>query len=450
MHNNFFLAISEFFEQINQLRESEIENLKKDSDKKLRIIDTTILASIYKIENNKESKENIYKEVVKNIGEKKRSTVSQSISRLKSCGYLTKKSFKGKKQPNIELTNEGKQLGYKLCKIDELIIIKSLASKESEDIKYIDEADKWVTPLLRRATIRLTKCRKKENIDIFRVCMVSEEKECLHIARFYDYLLGGQFYFPFEKQIADKVIEYIPNIRSSVLQNREFTSRAIKFLIRQGISQFIDIGSGLVTFGNTHEIIEESTGDYKLLYVDSDPYVVNSLKYMLPDDSKKIQAIEAKLEDTGTILEEAKKMGMVMSKPIAIIATAVIHFIEDFEQAKKSIKQLRDKVAVGSFFAISHLAKQEELTLDEQKNREQGLQIYRSLVAPVFFREKGDIQSIFTTANLTLLPQQKNAEPEIVYATMWRPDIKDKSLFAPTDKIKINRIFVGIGKKENG
>lgn len=453
MSNELFSVMLSLFKQLNSLRQNEIENQlaawsKETGEKKLRTTDATVIEDVYSKESSK-TNNNIYKDIVQELGKEKRSTISQAVSRLVHDKYLLSKKPSEGRQPIITLTTKGRRLGYRLHKINEFLIIKAFAS---ENDKLVASANDPLKALFKDAVLRLTECcKKRDDINIYRACIDADARKGLNTVRFYDYLIGGQFFLPIEKQFADELLTMAPHIGWIAQSNRAFTRRAVKFLAQQHITQFIDIGAGLPSFGATHEILAAVLGNnYKILYVDSDPYIVNATKYLLSGNNKNIEVMKAKLEDAGAILERAKECGMKLSERVAIIVTAVIHFIQNLDDAKTAIKQLCDGVSKGSCFVISHLVEPEvELTEEEKKKREQGIKMYSSLVAPLYIRSKEDILSIFTDAGLDFLPPEENEEPNIVYAPHWRSHINDEYLFNPSSEFEAekSRFLVGVGQK---
>jgi hypothetical protein len=307
--------------------------------------------------------------------------------------------------------------------------------------------------LLNDAEKRLSECCKiPDDVDIYRACVDDEVRKDVNTARFYDYLIGGQFFFPIEKKFAEEMLEIAPHIKWIARSNRAFTRRAVKFLVQKGIRQFIDIGAGVPSFGSTHEIVADILGDdYKVLYVDSDPYIVNATKYLLSGSNKNITVIKAKLEDAEHILNKAEECGMKLKEErTAIIVTAVIHFIQNLKDAKTAIKTLCGRISKGSCFVISHLTEPEgELTDEEKKKRDQGIKMYNSFVAHLYIRTRPDVLGIFEDAGLELLPPKENEEPSLVFAPEWRPNIEDEYLSKSSSPYEIekSRILVGVGQK---
>jgi O-methyltransferase involved in polyketide biosynthesis len=175
-----------------------------------------------------------------------------------------------------------------------------------------------------------------------------------HPARVYDYWLGGKDNYAADRAAGDQVIEANPSVPDGVRANRAFLRRAVRYLAGEaGIRQFLDIGSGLPTNENTHEVAQQIAPDARIVYVDSDPIVLAHGRALLNSSPQGATAyVQADARDTGTILREAAQT-LDFSAPVAIMALLVLHYVPDADHPHQLVARLLDAVPPGSFLAIS-------------------------------------------------------------------------------------------------
>lgn len=448
------IAIIEFVyenESKGEQKTPYTEIVEKIYENKSSVLQATIAEIVKKkYENKSPTSQDTKAEVLKEIDKAKheflrfiKSTVTQTIAQLENEKCLSK-DIQQVRKPTVALTDKGIDIGYGLHNIDRFLILKLLVSEDnrSESFKKIFKDS------LKRAITQISDCSKQ-----------NEAVEALanaDTARLYDYLIGGQFFFPIEEQAAKEMKKVVPFISDCAKANRAFMRRAIEYLAKKGIKQFIDIGAGLLSYGNIHEIVSKHFDDYKVLYLDSDPYVANVSRYILSGE-KNSRFLQISLEQTNTIWDEAKKFGIKPSKPVAIFAVAVIHFIEDFDVAKDAIEELYQKISSGSYFVISHAhipknSSEQNVPDYSSENGDKVINLYSKIVRPVFKRSKSEIKEIFDKNEIKLVPFKKDqSESDLVFAPQWRPDIPDKYLFGsepPLQKTpEQSFILVGVGKK---
>ena len=176
-----------------------------------------------------------------------------------------------------------------------------------------------------------------------------------HVARVYNYWLGGKDYFTADRIAGDNTIAVYPGIRLSARANRAFLARAVRYLTETaGIRQFLDIGTGLPTANNTHEVAQAAAPDSRIVYVDNDPLVLAHARALLTSSREGATAyLDADLRDTGTILDRAADT-LDLGEPVAIMLIAILHYIPDAAEAREIVAQLLGAVPPGSFLAISH------------------------------------------------------------------------------------------------
>jgi hypothetical protein len=178
-----------------------------------------------------------------------------------------------------------------------------------------------------------------------------------HPARVYDYWLGGKDNFEADRIAGEATIAAYPAIRASARANRAFLARSVRYLAgEQGIRQFLDIGTGLPTASNTHEVAQSVAPDSRIVYVDNDPLVLSHARALLTSSPEGVTAyLDADLRDTDDILNLAADT-LDFTQPVAIVLLAILHYIPDLDEAEKIVARLVGAVPPGSYVTISHAA----------------------------------------------------------------------------------------------
>lgn len=251
-------------------------------------------------------------------------------------------------------------------------------------------------------------------------------------ARMYDYFLGGSHNFPIDRQVAEHVLTIYPDAALNARVNRAFLRRAVRFLVGQGIDQFLDIGSGIPTVGNVHEVAQQGNPGARVVYVDCDPIAVHHSIGTLKDipTATAIQADARQPEDILTHLEVRRLLDF--GRPIAVLLLAVLPFITDDVEARSAVNSLREVLASGSYIAIAH-GTYEGAPRDVL---EQAERLYAGTTNPAKGRSRSEILSFFNGLDLI--------EPGLVYAPLWRPE-SPQDLFL--DQPERSILLVGIGYK---
>lgn len=246
-------------------------------------------------------------------------------------------------------------------------------------------------------------------------------------ARMYDYFLGGKDNFPADREAANRVIAAYPEARTLARANRRFLTRAVWFLAEHGISQYIDLGAGLPTSPNVHQVARQVRPDARVVYVDNDP-VVTCHGRALRATNDGVAAIDGDIRDPRSILADPELTAVIdFAAPVAILCVAVLHFIRDEENPGEIVAGLRGQMAAGSYLVISHAASD---GADEQVLA--GIdEAYQDATAPAVPRTVAQISELFAGLEL--------AEPGLVDVSHWRPQVRSR----PT---KI-RILAGVGRK---
>jgi SAM-dependent methyltransferase len=231
-------------------------------------------------------------------------------------------------------------------------------------------------------------------------------------ARIYDYFLGGACNFEHDRQFADKFLEVLPGAEQAARSNRSFLRRAVRFCVEQGIRQFLDIGSGIPTVGNVHEIAQSMDPSCRVVYVDNEPVAVAHSELIL-DGNERAAVLHADLCDPDTVLgsESAHRL-LDFDKPMALLMVAVLHFVPESAGPREAIATYLRKVAPGSYFVLSHGTNdgRDEEPVDEASG-------YERTSTPGVGRSRTEILDLMSGTELV--------EPGIVWTPLWRPDSPD-------------------------
>jgi hypothetical protein len=238
-----------------------------------------------------------------------------------------------------------------------------------------------------------------------------------NIARVYDYWLGGSHNFRADQDAARAMIAIEPNTRTIMRANRAFLGRAVRFLAAEaGISQFLDIGSGIPTEQNVHEVAHDVAPGTRVMYVDNDEIAVAHSKLIL-GGSPDVNVIQADLREPAKILADPATRRLIdFTQPVAVLLAAVLHFIPDSDAPEKIVATLREAMAPGSYLAISHAC------LDTDPGfASTGESAYRSRVAgQLTMRTSAEITGLFSGFTLV--------DPGVVWLPLWRPGPGDDVL----------------------
>ncbi|MGC0417065.1 SAM-dependent methyltransferase [Embleya sp. AB8] len=177
-----------------------------------------------------------------------------------------------------------------------------------------------------------------------------------HTARIYDYLLGGKSNFAVDRAAAERILAAIPDLPTTLRLNRLFLQRSVRFAARRGIRQFLDIGTGIPTNGNTHEAAHQVAPDARVAYVDNDPIVLVHGRALMADAGPgRTTFTRADLRDPKAILTAPDVLAVIdFGEPVAVLLVAILHFIEDAEHPAEIVATLRDALAPGSMLILSH------------------------------------------------------------------------------------------------
>jgi hypothetical protein len=235
-----------------------------------------------------------------------------------------------------------------------------------------------------------------------------------HPARVYDYWLGGKDHFPADRVAGEQTIAAYPEIRASARANRAFLARTVRYLAaEEGIRQFLDIGTGLPTASNTHEVAQAVAPDSRIVYVDNDPLVLAHARALLTSSREGVtDYLDADLRDIDQILEQAADI-LDFTQPVAVILLAILHYIPDLDECVRIMARLTDAIPPGSFVVISHAASD----IDADRMAEMIRRMNEHMGDTTHVGRSRDVVAQFF-AGLDLV------EPGVVKVTEWRPESK--------------------------
>ena len=255
-------------------------------------------------------------------------------------------------------------------------------------------------------------------------------------ARMYDYFLGGTQNFPSDRAAADKVRETIPEVIDAAWANRGFHQRAARWLAQQGITQFVDFGSGLPTVGNTHEVVQQITPGARVVYVDLDPLVIAHSSGLLTDPAT-ARVVQADMRDPESVLNHPEVRSLIdFGAPIGLLMTAVLHFVApDCDPWGLAARYVRE-LPPGSYLVLSHVTDDRTPPISVRVAEE----MYARASENIYFRSRADVARFF--AGLELVSPGPPTPPAVVHVGEWGAD--DPAL-ADTDGS--HWLYCGVGRR---
>nr|WP_250009237.1 SAM-dependent methyltransferase [Actinoplanes sp. M2I2] len=236
--------------------------------------------------------------------------------------------------------------------------------------------------------------------------------EVPHSARVWNYWLGGKDNFGADRAVGDQVKAVFPEIVDAARQTRAFLGRAVTYLVaEQGIRQFLDVGTGLPTVDNTHEVAQRVAPDARIVYVDNDPLVLSHARALLTSTPDGVTTyIDRDLKDAPAVIEEARRT-LDFSRPVALMMLGVMGHVEDPAEARAIVRALVDELPSGSFLTMSDGTATSERVIESHR------QYNESGAVPYHLREVADFAAFFDGLELV--------EPGVVPIPQWRPATDD-------------------------
>ncbi|MGV9882189.1 SAM-dependent methyltransferase [Streptomyces sp. NPDC003006] len=252
------------------------------------------------------------------------------------------------------------------------------------------------------------------------------------VSRIYDYYLGGSHNFEVDREAGRRAMEFMPGLPKIMQANRAFMRRAVRYAVDQGVTQFLDIGSGIPTFGNVHEVAQRASDEARVVYVDHDPVAVEHSKAVL-DGDERTAVLAADLRKPRDILGSPEVGSLLdLDRPVALLLVAVLHFVEDAYDPRAAVAELRDGLAPGSLIVLTHASYEGIPVPPEQADGTVG--VYKDIRNPLIMRSREEIARFFEGYDMV--------EPGLVPMPHWRPD----TALEEEDPYSFSG-FAGVGQK---
>ncbi|PLW65771.1 hypothetical protein GQS52_24045 [Streptomyces sp. SCUT-3] len=252
------------------------------------------------------------------------------------------------------------------------------------------------------------------------------------VARIYNYYLGGSHNFEVDREAARRALEAVPGLPKIMQANRSFMRRAVRFAAGEGVTQFLDVGSGIPDFGNVHEVARAATGQARVVYVDNDPVAVAHSRAVL-DGCGYAAVAAADLREPRQILDSPQVRGLLdLERPVALLLVAVLHFLTEADDPHRAVAELRDALAPGSLLIMTHASTEGSPLSSEQGSRVEG--VYRGASSPLVMRSREQVERFFDGF--------EPIEPGVVPLPLWRPDSPPEQ----EDPVAFTG-FAGVGRK---
>ncbi|MBN9112147.1 MAG: SAM-dependent methyltransferase [Pseudonocardia sp.] len=229
-------------------------------------------------------------------------------------------------------------------------------------------------------------------------------------ARVYDYFLGGAHNFAVDRELAGMIASMTPDIGDTMRANRGFLRRVVRRLVDDGITQFLDIGSGIPTVGNVHEVAQQADPSCRVVYVDVDPIAVSHSRAIL-DGNPGTVVIRADARDVEAIVADPDVRGLLdFDRPIAVLVLGVLHFVPDVDDPVGIVARLREAVPAGSMLALVNVTHEDQPpeVIEAQK-------LSSRTGTPIYLRSRAELLAQFDGWDLV--------EPGLVHLPLWHPDV---------------------------
>ncbi|MGX1273708.1 SAM-dependent methyltransferase [Streptomyces phaeoluteigriseus] len=232
------------------------------------------------------------------------------------------------------------------------------------------------------------------------------------VSRIYDYYLGGSHNFEVDREAARKAMEFMPGLPKIMQANRAFMRRAVRYAADAGITQFLDIGSGIPTFGNVHEVAQAARPGARVVYVDHDPVAVAHSQVVLEGNADADVVAADLLKPRDLLASPPVEQLIDLERPVALLLVAILHFVEDRDDPYAAVAELTAALAPGSLLVLTH-ASYEGIPLPPGR-AEGAVDVYRDIRNPLVMRSRDEIARFFEGYDMV--------EPGLVPMPRWRPE----------------------------
>ncbi len=234
-----------------------------------------------------------------------------------------------------------------------------------------------------------------------------------NVARMYDFMLGGKDNYASDRAAVGKLAEMAPLAPLRARLNRAFLGRAVRYVAGQGVRQFLDVGAGLPTRENVHQVAQAAAPDSRTVYVDNDPIVLAHARALLSTDPQTAVA-EGDVREPATILGDREIRALLdFARPVCVLLVAILHFVPDSDDPAAIVAAFRDAVAPGSYLILTH-ATMDGAPPSEASRTSDAEAVYNQATAPLIMRDPRQVSRLLDGFSLV--------EPGLVHITAWRPD----------------------------
>ncbi|MFE0362158.1 MULTISPECIES: SAM-dependent methyltransferase [Streptomyces] len=257
------------------------------------------------------------------------------------------------------------------------------------------------------------------------------DPERASVARMYDAMLGGRHNFAIDREALAAFTAIDPQVRTLARANRSFLGRAVRFLVEQGVRQFIDLGSGIPTQGNVHEVAQAAAPGARVVYVDNDPVAVAHSTSLLSDNPD-AAIVNADIRRPADVLASARLRELIdLDRPVAVLMITILHFVTEEEDPAGIVAAFREALPADGWLALTHATNE-----DRPDTAAAVGTLYRSrATSPVTARSRAEILGLFDGFDLV--------DPGLVHVPLWRPGPKDEVPDDPSEYW----VFAGVGRR---
>jgi SAM-dependent methyltransferase len=249
-------------------------------------------------------------------------------------------------------------------------------------------------------------------------------------ARLYDYALGGSHNFAVDRALFRQLTATVPDLAAQARASRAFLRRAVQFCVASGVRQFLDIGSGIPTRGNVHEVAQRTAPDVRVMYIDLDPVAVAHSRAILAGDDR-VGVLQEDLRQTERLLSHPQVRSLLdFDRPMAVLLVAMLHQVSDEDDPAGIVARLRDAMAPGSYLVISHGTAE-----SRPQAVTKGVQMLHSGGVPATMRTREQVEQLFAGFELV--------EPGVVWVPQWHPDAPGRV----DDQAELSIMVGGVGRK---
>jgi hypothetical protein len=250
------------------------------------------------------------------------------------------------------------------------------------------------------------------------------------VARIYDFLLGGAHNFDIDRQVVTKLLAVQPNVQEIALRNRAFLQRVVRFMLDQGVRQFLELGSGIPTVGNVHEIAQRETPEARVVYVDYEAVAVAHSQLLL-QDNENADVVYADVTMTENVLTAPATLRLLdFSQPIGVLAVTLGHYLSPESDPVAMFGRYRDAIAPGSYLALTHLTDDFDAV-----NGEEIIETMRSTRDNVFPRTRAEVLAMFDGFELV--------DPGLTTTSLWRPGMGHLGVVDPEN----DGLYAAVGRR---